>query len=90
MLAWTLLAVLGRCALYYGVRRSALGAKLLLLGVCLYTVHSSTQLSAGFVAGMDFASPSLWLLPIVAENLLTLVALGLMFKKPRVMAASGT
>jgi hypothetical protein len=90
MLAWTLLAVLARCALYYGVRQGALGAKLLLLGVCLYTGYSSTQLSVGFVAGMDFASPSPWLLPIVAENLLTLVALGLMFKKPQVLAASGS
>jgi hypothetical protein len=83
MLGWTLLAVLVRCALYYGVRKGALGAKLLLLGVCLYTVYSSTQLAVGFVAGMDFAGPGLGLLPIAAENLLTLVALVLMFKKPR-------
>jgi len=90
MLAWTLLAVLVRCALYYGVRRGALGAKLLLLGVCLYTVYYSTQLSVGFVAGLDFASPNLGLLPILAENLLTLVALGLLFKKPRATAPNGT
>lgn len=90
MLMWTLLAVLVRCALYYGVRQGALGAKLLLLGVCLYTVYSSTDLSVGFVAGMDLASPSLWLLPIAAENLLTLAALVLMFKKPRAAAPTGS
>jgi hypothetical protein len=90
MLAWTLLAGLGRCALYYGVRRGALGAKLLLLGVCLYTVYSSTDLSVGFVAGLDLANPSPWLLPLAAENLLTLAALVLMFRKPRATVPSGT
>lgn len=90
MLAWTLLAVLVRCTLYYGVRQGALAAKLLLLGVCLYTVYSSTDLSVGFVAGLDLANPSPWLLPLAAENLLTLVALVLMFRKPRATAPSST
>lgn len=42
MLAWTLAAVLVRSAPYYGVRRGVLAAKLLLLGVCLHNVYSST------------------------------------------------
>ena len=86
MLAWTLLAVLVRSALYYGVRQGSLAAKLLLVGVCLHSVYISTQVHNGFVAGMDLLSPSLWLLPIVAENLLTLAALVLMFLKPRASA----
>jgi hypothetical protein len=88
MLGWTLLAVLVRSALYYGVRRGSLVAKLLLVVVLLYSVYSSTQLQYGFVAGVDFANPSLWLLPVVVENLLTLAALVLMFRKPRVAVAA--
>jgi len=84
MLVWTLLALLVRSALYYGVRRGSLAAKLLLLGVCLHSVYSSTQVQNGFVAGMDFVSLSVWLLPTAAENLLTLAALVLMFRKPGV------
>jgi hypothetical protein len=84
MLGWTLLAVLMRSALYYGVRQSSLAAKLLLVGVCLHSVYTSTQVRDGFVAGIDFYSPNVWLLPTVAENLLTLMALVLMFRKPRV------
>jgi hypothetical protein len=47
----------------------------------------STQLSEGFLAGLDFASPSLRRRPLVAENLRTLVALVLVFKKRRVATA---
>ena len=83
MLAWTLLTVLVRSALYYGVRRGSLAAKLLLVGVVLYSVYSTTHLRYGFVAGVDFASPILWILPSIIENVLTLVALVLMFRKPR-------
>jgi hypothetical protein len=86
MLGWTLVAVLVRSTLYYGVRQGSLVAKLLLVGVCLYSVYSSTQVQYGYVAGVDFAHPSIWLLPTIIENLLTLAALILMFRKPRATA----
>ncbi len=82
MVAWTLLLLLLRAGLYVGVRRGALGAKLLLLVLCLYSVCISTSLPEAFVAGVDFAHPSLWALPVLVENLLTLAALVLMFRKP--------
>ena len=83
MLAWTLAAVLVRSVLYYGVRRGVLAAKLLLLGVCIHNVYSSTAGRDGFVAGMDLAYPTGWLLLPLAENLLTLAALVLMFSRSR-------
>ena len=81
MVAWTVLALLVRASLYYGVRRSLLGAKLLLLALCAYSVYRSMSLTYAFVAGVDFAYLSLWSLPVLLENLLTLAALVLMFKK---------
>jgi hypothetical protein len=82
MIAWTVLLLLLRASLYYGVRRGLLGAKLLLLVLCLYSAYSSTNLAQAFVVGVDLAYPSFWSLPVLLENLLTLAALVLMLKKP--------
>lgn len=82
MLVWTLLMLLLRTSLYYGVRRGQLGAKLSLLALCAYSVYASTDLANAFVVGIDLGYLSLWSLPVLLENLLTLAALVLMFKKP--------
>lgn len=82
MLAWTVLMLLLRTSLYYGVRRGQLGAKLALLGLCAFSVYTSTSLANAFVVGLDLSYPSLWSLPVLLENLLTLAGLVLMFLKP--------
>jgi len=48
----------------------------------LYSVYGSTILPDAFVAGVDFAHLTPWLLPGLLENLLALTALVEMRKRP--------
>ena len=73
------LLLLVRGALYYGVRRGFLAAKLLLALGLLAWLYNTTRWSAGIVAGVStrhFGPDSLLLL---LTDLLTLAALVLMF-----------
>jgi hypothetical protein len=89
-LAMLLLSVLVRASLYYAVRHGILAAKLVLVLGFLLWAYTKTNWAAGRVAEVDFAH--LWGYPLLVllRQVLTLAALVLMFRKPRMLAPSGT
>jgi hypothetical protein len=82
-----LVEVAFKFAFYYAIRRGMLRAKVVVLAVCIYLAYTDTHWQIGFVAGVNFAD--LWGYPLVvlAKDLITLAALVLMFRKPRVAPA---
>jgi hypothetical protein len=88
ILAIVTLSFLLRGALYYGVRRGLLFAKLLLAIGFLAWVYKGTNWQQGHVAGVSFAQLTGWSLLALVRNLLTLAALVLMFKKSPVAPSS--
>lgn len=84
-----LLITLLKAAFYLAIRRGMFRAKVVVLVVCAYLAYTGTHLSSGYYAWVyvdDFWGYSLL---VLLKDLLTLAALVLMFKKPR-LALSGT
>jgi hypothetical protein len=79
ILAMLTLSFLLRGALYYGVRRGLLFAKLLLTIGFLSWVYKGTDWQQGHIAGVSFVQLTGWSLLALMRNLLTLAALVLMF-----------
>jgi hypothetical protein len=82
--------ILIRGALYYAVRRGILAAKLLLALGFVVLLYTGTYWQQGVVAGVNFARFNADSFVMLANGLLTLAALVLMFTKSRVAAPSGT
>jgi hypothetical protein len=94
-LNWLTLAGAGiyfliRGALFYGVRRGLLFAKVLVALGFVLLLYTTTEWPAGVVAGVSLTQFSFASLLLLLNNLLTLAALVLMFKKPQEAAPSGT
>jgi hypothetical protein len=86
---WRILAILAltflfRGGLYYGVRRGLMLAKVFLILGFLAWLFKGTNWQQGYMAGVSFTHLTGWSLLALLRNLLTLAALVLMFKKPRV------
>ena len=83
-----LLLTLLKASFYLAIRRGMLRAKVVVLVVCAYIAYADTHPHHGYFVGVyvdDF-----WGGPLLVQlqDLLTLAALVLMFKKPRVAPSS--
>lgn len=76
-----------RGGLYYGVRLGAPAAKWLATIGFIVFLYLNTRWHAGMIGGVYFAPFTLGALLILANDLLTLAALVIMYKKPRVATA---
>jgi hypothetical protein len=81
------LTTLIRGALYYGVRVGLPAAKWLVAIGFVVSLYANTHWQAGIEAGVSYARFGFDSLVLLLTNLLTLAALVLMFRKPRVASA---
>jgi hypothetical protein len=81
---WLLLAMLLKAAFYLAIRRGMFRAKAVVLLVCAYQAYTSTIFQYGYIVGVNFHDLWGYSLLVLLKDLLTLAALVLMFKKPRV------
>lgn len=88
--AWSLLFLLLRASLYYAVRRGVFRAKLLVIFFFGAAAYFTTKWQYGYVSGVDFHNLGGYSFLALAQNLLTLAALVLMFMKPQAAAPRGT
>lgn len=82
-LALLTLSLLMRGLIFYGVRRGVLAVKLLLAFGFVVWAFRNTYWQLGYVGGVDFAHFTGWAFLALVRNMLTLAALVLMFRKPR-------
>lgn len=85
--AWPLVFLLLRASLYYAVRWGVFRAKLLVAFFFGAAAYFTTQWRHGYVSGIDFHDLGGYSLLALAQNLLTLAALGLLFWPRRQPAA---
>jgi hypothetical protein len=86
---WTplLLGMLLAGLSYYLVRKGKLWAKIIVLVLFLWNLYSSTSIQDGVLLGVSLHYPLSWALLAWLKAALTLTALVLMFRKPRVAPA---
>ena len=84
-LVW-LLEVAAQVILYRAIRRGEWQAKLLVAGAGAFLAYTGTVLSQGYVAGVAFRNLWGWPLLVLLKDMLTLMALVLLFAKPRMVA----
>lgn len=84
-LVW-LLEVAAQVLVYRAIRRGEQRAKLLTAGVCAFLAYTGTVFSQGYVAWVAFRALWGWQLLMLLKDILTVLALLLMFSKPRMVA----
>jgi FtsH-binding integral membrane protein len=77
-------------AFFYAIRRGMFRAKMVVALVFAYLAYTGTHVQYGYVAGVAFYDLLGYPLLVLLKDLLAPAALVLMFKKPRMVAPSGT